>query len=844
MNKELPAGSSLSHYRIVSKIGAGGMGEVYSAQDTKLDRKVAIKFLHEEFSKDADKLGRFIQEAKAASALNHPNILTVYEIGEVDGKNYIATELIDGQTLREHLSHKESLQLNSILKIGVQVSEALSAAHQAGIVHRDIKPENIMLRIDGYAKVLDFGLAKLTEKKAVTIGSEGSEAATRVQVNTTPGLVMGTVSYMSPEQARGKVTDARTDIWSLGVVLYEMLAGKVPFTGETVNHTIVSILEKEPLLLENVPAELQRIVRKAMTKDVEMRYQSARDLLIDLKNLRRDLDIQGELERSVVPNRAATAESANENQTQVYASGSVAATKSGQAAATQSVTTSSSSLEYAVTQASSHKFATAIIGVLLVGVISTVAYFAFVSRGGSPKQISSIAVMPFVNESGNADVEYLSDGMTETLIKSLSNLSSLDVKPRSSVFRYKGKDTDLQTIAKELNVQAILNGRVAQRGEQLTLSLELVDVQKNSVIWTEQYQRKQSDLVSLQSEIARDVSTKLKAKLSGAEETKVTRTATADPEAYQAYLKGRYYWNRRTAENLKKAIEQFKLAKDRDPNYALAFVGLADCYAVLNEYAGTPTSETVPQSKAYAERALAIDGQLAEAHATLGLVHESLWQWGEAEKELKQAIELNPNYPTAYHWYSIFLKNVGRNDEAEATIKRAQELDPLSSVIAVNVSRMYQLQNNHDASIENSLKLIELDPNFGPAYEYLSLSYLKRGRNAEAIAAAEKAAALTNRAGITLGDLGYVYATTGKRSEALAVIKELEAKYARKEAIGQYIAAVYASLGDKDKAGEWLEKDFQARNGKLVEVRWHHQSEALRDDPRLKDLLKRMGLPE
>jgi serine/threonine protein kinase/Flp pilus assembly protein TadD len=844
MNKELATNTTLSHYRIVSKIGAGGMGEVYLAQDTRLDRKVAIKFLHEEFSKDADKLNRFIQEAKAASALNHPNILTVYEIGEVDGKNYIATELIDGKTLREHLSHQESLPLNTILKIGVQVAEALSAAHQAGIIHRDIKPENIMLRKDGYAKVLDFGLAKLSEPAAVATRSAGSEDATRVQVNTTPGLVMGTVSYMSPEQARGKVTDARTDIWSLGVVLYEMLAGKVPFTGETVNHTIVSILEREPLLLENVPGELQRIVRKSLTKDMEMRYQSARDLLIDLKNLRRELDLQGELERSIIPNRAATRESANENQTQVYASGSVVPTSSGQAAATHSVTTSSSSLEYAVTQARSHKFATAIIGVLLVGVISTVSYFAFVSRGGSAKQISSIAVMPFVNESGNADVEYLSDGMTETLIKSLSNLSSLDVKPRSSVFRYKGKDTDLQTIAKELNVQAILNGRVAQRGEQLTLSLELVDVRKNSVIWTEQYQRKQSDLVSLQSEIAKDVSTNLKAKLSGAEETKVTKTATADPAAYQAYLKGRYYWNRRTAENLKKAIEQFKSATDRDPNYALAFVGLADCYAVLNEYAGTPTSETIPQSKVYAERALTIDGQLAEAHATLGIVNEYSWQWGEAEKEFKRTIELNPNYPTAYHWYSILLKNVGRNDEAAAMIKRAQELDPLSSIIGVNVSRMYGLQNNHDASIENSLKIIELDPNFAPAYEYLALSYLKRGRNAEAIAAAEKAADLNNRAGITLGDLGNVYAVVGKRAEAIDKIKELEEKYTRKEAIGQYIAAVYVGLGDKDKAFEWLEKDFQARNGKLAEIRWQIQFESLRDDPRFKDLLKRMGLPE
>ncbi len=844
MNNELSAGTAFSHYRMISKIGAGGMGEVYLAQDTRLDRKVAIKFLHEEFSKDADKLGRFIQEAKAASALNHPNILTVYEIGEVDGKNYIATELIDGETLREYLSHKESLPLNTILKIGVQAAEALSAAHQAGIIHRDVKPENIMLRKDGYAKVLDFGLAKLSEPEAVATESAGSEDATRVQVNTTPGMVMGTVSYMSPEQARGKETDVRTDIWSLGVVLYEMLSGKVPFTGETINHTIVSILEKEPLLLGNVPAELQRIVRKSLTKDMEMRYQSARDLLIDLKNLGRELDLQGELERSFIPNRAATSESANENQTQVYASGSVLPTSSGQAAVTHSVTTSSSSLEYAVTQARSHKLATAIIGVLLVGVILTVGYFAFVFRGPSTKQINSIAVMPFVNESGNADVEYLSDGMTETLIKSLSNLSSLDVKPRSSVFRYKGKDTDLQTIAKELNVQAILNGRVVQRGDQLTLSLELVDVQKNSVIWTEQYQRKQSDLVSLQSEIAKDVSTNLKAKLSGAEETKVTKTATADPEAYQAYLKGRYYWNRRTAENLKKAIEQFKAATDRDPNYALAFGGLADCYAVLTEYAGTPTSETLPQSKAYAERALTIDGQLAEAHATLGVVNEYSWQWGEAEKEFKRAIELNPNYPTAYHWYSIFLRDMGRNDEAATAIKRAQELDPLSSIIGVNVSRMYGVQNNHEASIENSLKTIELDPNFGPAYEYLALAYLKRGRNAEAIAAAEKAVDLSNRSGISVGDLGQVYAVVGKRAEAIDKIKELEEKYTRKEALGAYIAAVYVGLGDKDKAFEWLERDFQARNGKLAEIRWQIQFEPLRDDPRFKDLIKRMGLPQ
>jgi TolB-like protein/Flp pilus assembly protein TadD len=462
----------------------------------------------------------------------------------------------------------------------------------------------------------------------------------------------------------------------------------------------------------------------------------------------------------------------------------------------------------------------------------------------SDAAITSIAVMPFVNESGNADVEYLSDGMTETLIKSLSQLPNLAVKSRSAVFYYKGKETSPKKIGEELNVQAALLGRVVQRGEGLKLNLELVNTQTQDVIWSEQYDRKQSDLVSLQSEIAKDVSTKLRFKLSGVEEAKVTNTSTANPEAYQAYLKGRYYWNRRTAENLKKAIEQFKSATDRDPNYALAYAGLADSYAVLHEYAGTPTSETAPQAKAYAERALAIDGQLAEPHASLGLINEISWQWGEAEKEFKRAIELNPNYPTAYHWYSIFLKNVGRNDEAAAAIKRAQQLDPLSSVIAVNISRLYEFQNNHTASVENSLKIIELDPSFGPAYEYLALSYLKAGKNAEAIAAVEKAAELSNRSGIVLGDLGYVYAATGKRAEAIAVIKELEGKYERKEAIGQFIAAAYMGLGEKAKAFEWLEKDFEARNGKLMEVRWQVQFETLRDDPRYKDLLRRMGLPE
>lgn len=835
MNKDLQADSTFSHYRIVSKIGAGGMGEVYLAQDTsELGRNVALKILPAEVAKDKDRLQRFTQEARAVSNLNHPNILTVHEFGQTESASFMATEYVDGVTLRQHLSTRR-LKLVDVLDVAIQIVGALNAAHEAGVVHRDLKPENVMVRKDHIVKVLDFGLAKPSIPAADK--QIDSEAGTKVLVHTEPGLVMGTVSYMSPEQSVGKGVDQRTDIWSFGVVLYEMIAGFVPFPGKDIHRQIIAIQEAEPVPLaqkvEGVPERLEEIVAKCLAKEKDERYQTAKDLLIDLRSLRRKLDVDAEIERTVAPQSRSSSSSAARAGTQ--------STHTDAGATNRAHANPTSSAEYIVSGIKQHRLAAGL--VVLAIIAGVVGLGLYLGASTSEAAIKSIAVMPFVNESGTSDAEYLSDGMTETLIKSLSNLSNLDVKPRSAVFRYKGKETDLQTIGKELNVQAILNGRVVQRGGQITLSLELVDVLKNSVLWTEQYQRNQSDLVSLQSEIAKDISTKLKSKLSGAEETKVSKTATADPEAYQAYLKGRYYWNRRTAENLKKAIEQFRSATDRDPNYALAFVGLADCYAVLNEYAGTPTSETIPKSKAYAERALAIDAQLAEPHATLGLIHEALWQWSEAEKELKQAIELNPNYPTAYHWYSIFLKNVGRNDEAAAMIRRAQELDPLSSVIAVNISRMYQLQNNHEASIENGLKLIELDPNFGPAYEYLSQSYLKLGRDAEAIVAAEKAVELSNRSSISVGDLGFVYASTKKPAEAMKLIKELEEKYARKEAIGQYIAPIYVGLGDKDKAFEWLEKDLQARNGKLVEIRWQLQFEPLRDDPRFKDLLKRMGFP-
>ncbi len=459
------------------------------------------------------------------------------------------------------------------------------------------------------------------------------------------------------------------------------------------------------------------------------------------------------------------------------------------------------------------------------------------------EQVNSIAVLPFENRSGNADTDYLSDGLSDSLIYRLTRLPNLKVSPTSSVTRYKGKQTDVAQIAKELQVDAVMSGKLAQRGDDLTISVELTDTRTGKLIWAEQYDRKMADLLATQREIATKITEKLQLKLAGDEGKGVTKKYTDSNEAYQAYLKGRYYWNRRTAENLRKAIEQFKIATEKDPNFALAYAGLADCHSLLPEYAGAPVSESLPQAKAFAERAIAIDDQLAEGHASLGQVYKASWQWAESEREYKRAIEVNPNYPTAYHWYSHLLRNLGRYDEAAGMIKRGHELDPLSSIIGANVAEIYRFQKNHQAAIETGLKIIEFDPNFTYAYINLGLSMLEVGRTSEAIANLEKAVDLSNRDSFALSNLGYGYAVAGKRMEAAAIARELEEKYARKEAVAALIAGVYAGIRDKDKAFEWLERAFQNKDD-FGFFRWRVHFESLREDPRFTGLLKRMGLPE
>src|SRR3989454_1304376 len=561
---KLSPSQQIGHYQIVNLIGEGGMGEVYLAEDVLLGRKVALKLLPAEFTKDLPRLRRFQQEARAASALNHPNIITIHEIGEVDGLNFIVTEFIAGETLRQRMATAR-LNLATVLDVATQTAGALAAAHAAGIVHRDLKPENIMVRPDGLIKVLDFGLAKLTEPRTSDVESE---APTVARVDTKMGAVMGTAQYMSPEQARGLKVDARTDIFSLGVVLYEMLAGRAPFTGETTADIISMLLQKEPqplsALAPDTPAELQSIISKALRKDKNERYQTVKDLLIDLTTLKQELEFAAKLERSAPPD---SKDAAARNSAQAPN----AAMENAQTQATTARATSSA--EYIASRIKQHRLVIAAgLAVLLLAVIGF-SYWFYAHRASNLAQIESIAVLPFVNASGNAEVEYLSDGMTDMLITSLSQLPKLSVKARSSVFRYKNKEASPQQVGKELNVQAVLTGRLVQRGNDLTLHIELVDVKTETALWSGDYNRSMTNLVALQGEIARDVSEKLRLRLTSTEKQRLDKRGTENAEAYRAYLKGIFYWNKGLVPGYEKSHEYFQQAIDLDPTYALAYSG-------------------------------------------------------------------------------------------------------------------------------------------------------------------------------------------------------------------------------------------------------------------------------
>jgi len=807
------------------------MGEVYLTQDTKLDRQVALKVLPVEIAANEDRMRRFVQEAKSAAALNHPNIAHIYEIGEVDGLNFIAMEFVDGRTLREAI-HDNKTDLKTLLKHLLQVADGLAKAHGSGIVHRDLKPDNVMITRDGHAKILDFGLAKLIDAVPES-SAESGEAATAIMPAqlSTPGMIMGTVGYMSPEQARAKAVDQRSDIFSFGCVLYEATTGRKPFAGDSIVDTLHKIIyDPAPAITDFNPSasiELQRVIRKCLAKEPEKRYQTISDTANDLEELLAEMKGANDFERSVAP-------SPREISNSVPGS-----TATGRAQSTASVTQQSSA-EYIVSGFKQHKLVVLITLLLLVGFgVGSTLYLR--SRNNS-KTIESVAVMPFVNETGNADLEYLSDGMSETLINGLSQIPNLNVKARSSVFRYKGKELDPKKIAADLNVQAILTGRVTERDDQLTLSLELIDASSENVLWSQQYNRKQSELVTLQSEIARDVSNKLKSKLSGEDVAKVQKNYTTNPEAYQLYLKGKFYWNKRTAEGLKQAVNCYQQAIEKDPNYALAYSGLAETFVLFSSYDVAPADDSMPQAKAAALRALEIDDSLAEAHTALGFYFSNYeWDRLNSEKEYRRAIELKPNYSTAHHWFGADLSNVKRMEESLIEMKRAEELDPLSGIIGTNLGDMLVFARRYDEAIAQYKRVLLRNPNFAYAHRALGWAYGSKGMYEEALTETRAAIQMTN---LGKGFFGLWLARSGNRTEALKVLADL-----KKESGVQYVqnydfALLYIGLGDKEQALNYLEKHMVARAETANSYAVAPELDELRSEPRFKAMLKKMNLPE
>jgi len=821
----------VGQYKVETLLGSGGMGEVHLAMD-RMGRRVALKLLAARLIKDQQQVARFLQEARTVLALNHPNIVTVYDIGEAEGTYYIASELIEGETLRRFLETGE-LALAVVLDISIQVAAALAAAHEKGIVHRDIKPENVMIRSDGYVKVLDFGIAKLTEDFHEPVSAE---APTRPKIETAEGIVIGTAPYMSPEQVRGVKVDARADVWSCGVMLYEMLTGQTPFIGGSPAEIVARILEREPSPLaryvKDPPDELQRIINKALTRDRDERYQTMKDMLLDLKALKQEMEFAAKLERLSAPGEVAA-----------FRTDGAAAEQSTPEVITHTNTRPASSAEYIVTEIKQHKRGVLIaFSVLLLAAI-VLSVWSFAHRSASSVQIQSIAVLPFINASGNSDVEYLSDGMTESLINSLSQLPGVSVKARSSVFRYKGREIEAQQVASELSVRAILNGRVVQRGDNLTLYLSLVDGRNGNQIWGDQYDRKLTELVTLQNEIARDVSQKLQARLSGTGEQKVAKTYTANAEAYQLYLKGRYHVLKLTLSEIQTGISYFQQAIAVDPSYALAYVGLADAYR--SALAGDmPPTELLPKAKAAAQKAIEIDDTLADAHAELGfIIFWYDWDWTAAENQYKRALELDPNGADTHLFYAHLLSNTGRHAEALAEVKRARELDPLNlRTNALEGQFLIHAGRANDA-LARLQKTFEMDPNYYFAHLFASSAYIDKGMFPEAIAQAQRARELSGPTNShPMAFLGYALAKSGKQAEARAVLAELLKSSSERYVSPYNLALIYSGLGERDEALSWLERAYEHRDQKIVFLKVEPKWDNLRADPRFNSLLKRMNL--
>jgi eukaryotic-like serine/threonine-protein kinase len=815
-------------YQIIELLGKGGMGEVYLAEDTRLGRKVALKILPAELTNDELRVLRFQQEARTASALNHPNILTIFDIGEVESTHFIATEFVKGETLRNYMSAGK-INIQDALNILIQVASALGAAHEVGVVHRDIKPENIMVRPDGLVKVLDFGIAKLTQRIA-TGGS--SEMGLLPLVDTEPGMIMGTPKYMSPEQVRALDVDERTDIFSLGAVLYEMFTGAPPFERATVGDTIAAILQSEPPSIAQseatLPAGLQEIVVKALQKDRDERYQAMGDLVSDLRSVGKGIETGQQSISPIWTGNAPTIITTT-------GKGMVETRKEIEARSSKiGATRTASSAEYIVGEIKQHKRGSALIIALLVVAVAAVVYFA--SGSGA---IKSVAVLPFENASNDPNTDYLSEGISESLINVLSGLPQLKVIARSSSFKYSGKDVNLQEVAKALNVQAIVTGRVMVRGDQLLISAALNDTRDKTQMWGEQYNRRATDLQAVQEEIARIISEKLRLRLTGTEQKLLRKHASHNEQAYQLYLNGVYYDRKGGIENKKKAFDYFNQAIAFDQEFALAYANAAVVYNILAENGVVDPKEARPKAKAAAQKALDLDDSLAEGHAAMALIKNGEWDWSGAENEYKRAIELNPNLALAHSDYAIYLSNMGRHTEALSENKRAEELDPLSIKFSNRDGLILQVARRYDEAIQQFQSLIKLQPDSSDAYIYLAYTYADKGMYSDAIAQYQKFISMSGTSTSVQAYLGYAYAMSGKRNEALDLLNKLKTTT---EYVAQAeLAILYAGLGGKDEAFAALERAYAAHDPEVQYLKAEPHYDSLRDDPRFKDLLVRAG---